>query len=70
MGADVRIISSEDYRERRQEIMENILKELEAKGRKGYIIPAKGASNGVGTFGYLACFKEILEQEKEHGSSF
>ena len=69
MGADVRIISSEDYRERRQEIMENILKELEAKGRKGYIIP-EGASNGVGTFGYLACFKEVLEQEKEHGIVF
>ena len=69
MGADVRIISSEDYRERRQEIMENILKELEAKGRKGYIIP-EGASNGVGTFGYLACFKEILEQEKEYGIVF
>ena len=69
MGADVRIISSEDYRERRQEIMENILKDLEAKGRKGYIIP-EGASNGVGTFGYLACFKEILEQEKEHGIVF
>ena len=69
MGADVRIISSEDYRERRQEIMENILKELEAKGRKGYIIP-EGASNGIGTFGYLACFEEILEQEKEHGIIF
>lgn len=69
MGADVRIISSEDYRERRQEIMENILKELEAKGRKGYIIP-EGASNGIGTFGYLACFKEILKQEKEHGIIF
>ena len=69
MGADVRIISSEDYRERCQEIMENILKELEAKGRKGYIIP-EGASNGIGTFGYLACFNEILEQEKEHGIVF
>lgn len=69
IGADVRIISSEDYRERRQEIMENILKELEAKGRKGYIIP-EGASNGIGTFGYLACFKEILKQEKEHGIIF
>ena len=69
MGADVRIISSEDYRERRQEIMENILKELEAKGRKGYVIP-EGASNGIGTFGYLACFNEILEQEKEHGIVF
>ena len=69
MGADIRIISSEDYRERRQEIMENILKELEEKGRKGYIIP-EGASNGIGTFGYINCFKEILDQEKELGITF
>lgn len=69
LGAEVRIISSEDYKERRQEIMEDIVKELEAKGRKGYIIP-EGASNGVGTFGYIKCFKEILEQEKELGITF
>ena len=69
MGADIRIISSEDYRERRQEIMGNILKELEEKGRKGYIIP-EGASNGIGTFGYINCFKEILDQEKELGITF
>ena len=69
MGADIRIISSEDYRERRQEIMENILKELEEKGRKGYIIP-EGDSNGIGTFGYINCFKEILDQEKELGITF
>ncbi|MCF2625421.1 D-cysteine desulfhydrase family protein [Fusobacterium perfoetens] len=69
MGADIRIISSEDYRERRQEIMENILKELEEKGRKGYIIP-EGASNGIGTFGYINCFKEILDQEKKLGITF
>ncbi len=69
LGADVRIISSEDYRERRQEIMEGIVEELAAKGKKGYIIP-EGASNGVGTFGYIKCFKEILEQEKELGINF
>lgn len=69
MGTDIRIISSEDYRERRQEIMENILKELEEKGRKGYIIP-EGASNGIGTFGYINCFKEILDQEKKLGITF
>ena len=69
LGADVRIISSQDYKEKRQEIMEDIVKELAAKGRKGYIIP-EGASNGVGTFGYVKCFKEILEQEKELGITF
>lgn len=69
LGAEVRIISSDDYREKRQEIMEDIVKELEAKGRKGYIIP-EGASNGIGTFGYLKCFNEILEQEKQIGITF
>ena len=69
MGADVRIISSEDYKNRRQEIMEEIVEELEKKGRKGYIIP-EGASNGIGTFGYVNCFNEILEQEKELGIEF
>lgn len=69
MGADVRIISSEDYKNRRQEIMEEIVEELKEKGRKGYIIP-EGASNGIGTFGYVNCFNEILEQEKELGITF
>lgn len=69
LGADVRIISSEDYRERRQEIMENIVEELSHSGKKSYIIP-EGASNGIGTFGYLNCFNEILEQEKECGIVF
>lgn len=69
MGADVRIISSEDYKNRRQEIMKEIVEELKEKGRKGYIIP-EGASNGIGTFGYVNCFNEILEQEKELGITF
>lgn len=69
MGADVRIISSEDYKNKRQEIMEEIVEELKEKGRKGYIIP-EGASNGIGTFGYVNCFNEILEQEKELGITF
>ncbi len=69
IGADVRIISSEDYRERRAEIMQKIKAESDAEGHKAYIIP-EGASNGIGSLGYYSFMKEIMEQEKELGIKF
>ncbi|MDR3259104.1 MAG: D-cysteine desulfhydrase family protein [Fusobacteriaceae bacterium] len=69
IGADVRIISSSDYRDHRKEIMENIQKELEKEGRKAYIVP-EGASNGIGVLGYYTGFDEILKQEKSLGINF
>lgn len=69
IGADVRIISSDDYRERRAEIMEDIKAESDAEGHKAYIIP-EGASNGIGSLGYYSFMKEIKEQEKELGIKF
>lgn len=69
LGADIRIIDAESYRLRRGEIMEGIAEEYNAAGRKAYIIP-EGASNGIGTFGYLSCMQEIMEQEKLLGVTF
>ena len=69
IGADVRIISSDDYRERRMEIMEKIKAESDAEGHKAYIIP-EGASNGIGSLGYYSAMKEIKEQEEELGIKF
>lgn len=69
LGADVRIIDAESYRSRRSEIMEEIAEEYNAAGHKAYIIP-EGASNGIGTFGYLTCMQEIMEQEKLLGVTF
>jgi D-cysteine desulfhydrase len=69
IGADVRIISSEDYSKRRTDIMESIKKEYDLKGHKAYIIP-EGASNGIGTFGYFKCMEEIAAQEREIGIKF
>lgn len=69
MGADVRIISSEDYSKRRTEIMENIKNEYDLKGHKAYILP-EGASNGIGNFGYFKCMEEIMAQEEEMGIKF
>lgn len=69
IGADVRIISSEDYSKRRTDIMESIKNEYDLKGHKAYIIP-EGASNGIGTFGYFKCMEEIAAQEREMGIKF
>lgn len=69
LGADVRIISPDDYKNKRQEIMESIKNEYDSNGYNSYIIP-EGASNGIGTFGYFKCMTEIKEQEKELGIDF
>ena len=69
IGADIRLISSDDYKFRRQEIMEEIKKEYDSNGYNAYIIP-EGASNGIGTYGYFNCMKEIQMQEKELGINF
>lgn len=68
-GADVRFINSQDYSDRRMEIMEEVKKEYELKGYKPYIIP-EGASNGIGTFGYYCAMEEIIKQQKEMGIEF
>lgn len=69
LGADIRFITPEDYRNRRMEIMEELKKEMEFQGFKPYIIP-EGASNGIGSFGYFNAMEEILAQEKEMGIHF
>lgn len=69
LGAEIRLVSTEEFSSSRDMIMENIKKEMEEKGKKAYIIPL-GASNGIGVFGYRNCLREILEQEKELGIEF
>lgn len=68
-GAKLRFISGEDYNNRRDELMEDWKAELEAEGKTVMIIPMGGA-NGLGSFGYVDCFDEILAQEKEMGIEF
>lgn len=46
--------------------MQNIVDELAAEGRKGYIIPG-GGSNEIGSLGYVACAQEISAQLFEKG---
>ena len=61
-GAEIRFCSPDEYRSSRNELMEHIGKEIEAEGRRGYILP-EGASNGIGCFGYFDCMQEIVNQE-------
>ena len=68
VGAEIRFITPEDY-SNVNAIMEEIAEELQADGRKPYVIP-EGASNPVGTFGYTRAAQEIGEQMGQHGGPF
>jgi D-cysteine desulfhydrase len=46
--------------------MKKRAEELEAKGKKAYVIPG-GASTPLGALGYVACAEEILSQAFEEG---
>ena len=48
-------------REERMAVFEKVFKEAQAGGREPYLIPL-GASDGVGTLGYVTAFSEFLEQ--------
>lgn len=69
LGAKIKFITPEEYKHDRENIMECIKKELDSQGHNAYIIP-EGASNGVGSLGYVNAMEEILEQEKEMGIKF
>lgn len=69
LGAEIKLITPEEYKDNRAEIMNNIKKQLDKEGHKAYILP-EGASNGVGSLGYVNAMKEIMEQEKELGIKF
>jgi len=69
LGAKIKFVTSEEYKDNRAEIMNDIRSQLKKKGHKAYIIP-EGASNGVGSLGYYRAMEEILEQEKNMGIKF
>lgn len=49
--------------------MQAMAEELEADGRKPYLVPG-GGSNPLGALGYVACAQETLQQAFEAGVSF
>jgi len=59
-GAELRFVSHEEYR-RRTELMAAVARELEAAGRRPYVIP-EGGSNAVGSLAYALAMAELRDQ--------
>lgn len=68
VGASVHDLSADEY-ERVNEIMAEHAEQLGAQGRDAYVIP-EGASNALGSLGYVRCMQEIREQEDASGVRF
>ncbi len=69
LGADIRVKEHDDFQAHKDEMMQEVYQEVLDQGSKPYIIPM-GASNGIGTLGYIDAFDEILEYEKMTGIVF
>ncbi len=59
-GADIRLISPEQYRERAR-VLAQAAAELEARGERPYVIP-EGGSNALGSLGYVDAMREVRAQ--------
>lgn len=68
MGAKITWLSADAFQNHR-EVMERLKEEYDSVGQKAYLIPI-GASNGIGNFGYLNAYEEILDQEKQLNVKF
>ncbi len=68
-GAEVTIITSEQYNNSKNEIMEQIASVYRSKGYNPFIIP-EGGANGLGLFAYYSTYLEIMKQERELGIHF
>jgi D-cysteine desulfhydrase len=61
VGAEIRLITPEQYRDREQ-LMAEAAEALATRGKRAYVIP-EGGSNGIGSFGYIAAIEELFEQQ-------
>jgi D-cysteine desulfhydrase len=60
VGAEVHLISAEDYRQRTL-VMARAADDLAARGQRAYVIP-EGGSNALGSLGYVDAMREVREQ--------
>lgn len=63
-GARIETCTPVDYRERRNQLMDELAHDLKMHGGRPYVIP-EGGSNALGALGYVACAREILAQLEE-----
>lgn len=69
LGATIIMKKHDDFKEHKEEYLQQIAKDYQQQGYHPYIIPM-GASNGVGTLGYIEAYQEILDYEKNNHISF
>ncbi|MDO5036711.1 MAG: D-cysteine desulfhydrase family protein [Tissierellia bacterium] len=69
-GAEVRMVSGQDYDQARETMMADWARDIEASGDKKVLVIPEGGSNPLGSFGYVRAFEEILAQEEEMGLHF
>ncbi|MCA9522856.1 MAG: D-cysteine desulfhydrase family protein [Myxococcales bacterium] len=65
VGAEIRAITPEEYRQR-DALMAEAAATLKASGRRPYVIP-EGGSNALGSYGYYAAAQELRAQTEERG---
>jgi D-cysteine desulfhydrase len=61
VGAEIRLITPQQYAERVNEIMSQAAVDLHGEGRRPYVIP-EGGSNPIGVWGYIRASGEIKDQ--------
>ncbi|MFZ5518024.1 MAG: D-cysteine desulfhydrase family protein [Candidatus Zhuqueibacterota bacterium] len=64
VGAKIKYITPEQYRNEVMDIMQDLVRDLEQQGYTPYIIP-EGASDELGAIGYFAATEEIASQLKQ-----
>lgn len=60
-GAQITMHSVKEYNTDRKALIDRVMNEERAAGRKPYFFPV-GASVPLGCWGYIRCFKELLDQ--------
>jgi D-cysteine desulfhydrase len=63
-GAEIFYLTSEQYYEGIPDLRMIVDGQVRSQGGKTYFIP-EGGSNGLGSFGYVKCFQEILLQAEQ-----
>lgn len=63
-------VTKEEYTSTGSEALsQQLLQQLQAEGRRPYLIPV-GGSNSLGTWGYLNATEELLDQSEQLGCKF
>lgn len=65
LGARVECINTKTYQARLDELLKERQQVYQDQGQKAWIIPT-GASDGIGIWGYIDAFREILNDVEQH----